>query len=438
MRGVQNYAAAFFFVAVCTIAFGQSTVSTIRGSVTDPSGAAIAGARIEVTDVQTNIRRSVPSTPAGEFEIPDLPQSTYRLTATSAGFKTFVAENIILESSQIRRIDVVFELGAVGSEVTVKADAAVITTDTAKIASSFTNKRFEDAPWVGDGRNPQIVMTTLPLVQSSGGIYSIQLAGLPNSQVQTGIDGVPGDGSSLQASNIHVMQEVQITTGNNSAEYSRAAFISLTTKSGTNSFHGRAAYWHQNSALSARGFFDAKKAKNLFHTMDAQLAGPIRKDHTFFFGSWSGQRWPSSTFYLRDVPTAKMRQGDFSQLLTISRPVTIKDPLTGNPFPGNIIPANRLNATSLKIQDKYLPAPNLAGPDALANNFGFLFPHPTDLFRWDSYEIRIDHRFNDKNTISGHYLTSKPLYVLAGTFPAFTWTRIRDSRTLVLCVINSN
>jgi Carboxypeptidase regulatory-like domain len=203
MRGPKAFlmaSAAWLLAAVSC--FAQTTASTIRGSVTDPSGSAVAAARIEITDVGTNIRRSVTSNDAGEFEVPDLPQGAYRLTAVSPGFKTFIAENILLESSQIRRIDVAFELGAAGSEVTVKADAAVITTDTAKITGSFTNKRFDDAPWIGDGRNPKLVMTTLPLVQSSGGICNIQLAGLPNSQVQTGIDGVPGDGSSLQASNV--------------------------------------------------------------------------------------------------------------------------------------------------------------------------------------------------------------------------------------------
>ena len=432
MTGIRLLArfAPAFCLGVSLLA--QSNVSTIRGSVTDPSGAAVANAQIELTDTGTNLARSVLTNAAGEFEIADLPRGTYRLVATSPGFKRFIADNLILESSQIRRIDVALELGAVGSEVTVRADAAVITTDTAKVAGTFTNQRFDDAPWVGDGRNPQLVMTTLPLVQSSGGIYNIQIAGLPNSQVQTGIDGVPGDGSSLQASNVHVMQEVQIVTGNNSAEFSRAAYISLATKAGTNGFHGRAAYWHQNSALSARGFFDAAKAKNLFHTMQAELSGPVRRNKTFFFTSWSGQRWPSSTFYLRDVPTGRMRQGDFSQLLALSKPVAIKDPLSGDPFPGNVIPASRLNPTSLKVQDKYLPAPNLNGSNAPASNFGFLFPHPSDLFRWDSLEERVDHKFSDKNTISGHYLTSKPLYVLAGNYPAFTWTRVRDSRTIAV------
>src|SRR5262249_25012365 len=96
---------------------GQTNVSTVRGSVTDPGGAPVAAAKIEIPDTGPNIRGSVVTNAGGDFEIADLPRGTYRLAATSPGFKRFVAENIILESSQIRRIDVVFELGAVGSEV---------------------------------------------------------------------------------------------------------------------------------------------------------------------------------------------------------------------------------------------------------------------------------------------------------------------------------
>ena len=110
-------------------------------------------------------------------------------------------------------------------------------------------------------------------MQATSGVYGIQLAGQPDRQVQTAIDGVPGDGSSLQASNVHAMQEVDIVTGNNSAKFSRPAYISMATKGSTNQFHGRAVYWHQNSALSDRNFFDATKPKNLFHTMNAEVSG---------------------------------------------------------------------------------------------------------------------------------------------------------------------
>lgn len=424
---------AWILVALAgTPAPAQLIVSTIRGSVTDPTGTAVAGAHVTAVNVGTNIERATLSSDNGDYEISDLVSGTYRVTVARPGFKTFIADNVILENNQIRRIDVSLELGAVSSEVTVRADAAVITTDTAKLQASFTGKRFDDAPWVGDGRNPQTLLTTLPLVQATSGVYGIQLSGQPDKQVQTAIDGIPGDTSSLQASNVHAMQEVDVVTGNNSAEFSRPAYISMATKGGVNQFHGRAVYWHQNSALSARNFFDATKPKNLFHTMDAEISGPVIRNRTFFLFSWTGQRWPSSTFNLLSVPTGQMRQGDFSQLLAGARPVAIKDPLSGDPFPGNVIPTSRLNPTSTLVLQQYLPAPNLGGAGALSNNFGWLFPYPGDLFRWDSYEYRVDHKVTAKNMLWGRLLTSKPLYVLAGTYPAFTWTRVRDSLTWVV------
>ena len=125
----------------------QLTVSTIRGTAADASGASVTGAVITLVNVGTNIQRSVVTNESGDFEIPDLQRGTYRLTASQAGFKNWVADNIILESTQIRRIDVTLEVGAVGTEVTVQADAAVIATDTAKIQSTFTNRASMTLPW---------------------------------------------------------------------------------------------------------------------------------------------------------------------------------------------------------------------------------------------------------------------------------------------------
>src|SRR5215813_12591109 len=403
----------------------QLTVSTIRGTAIDTSGASVSGADITLVNVGTNIQRSVLTNESGDFEIPDLQRGTYRLTASRPGFKNWVADNILLESNQIRRIDVTLEVGAVGTEVTVQANAAVIASDSAKIQSTFSNKRFDDAPLVGDGRNPQMVLTTLPLVQSTGGVYSIMVAGQSASQVQEGIDGHTGDGTSLSGVNVHDYQEVALVQGNNSAEYSRVGYFNLITKSGNNQLHGRATYWHQNSALSARNFFDSTKPKNLFHTMHAEVSGPARKDKTFFYVSWSAQRFPSSSFNLRDVPTNLMRQGDFSQLLRIPRPISIRDPQSGNPFPGNVIPANRVNATALKVEQKYIPGPNLAGPDALANNYGFLFPFPSDAWHVDYNVERVDHKITDKNTIYGRWIYARLRYLLANAYPDLNATQIR-------------
>jgi hypothetical protein len=428
----RHFVLGVYALAFAAGAFGQLTVSTIRGTATDASGAAVTGASITLVNLGTNVQRSAVTNENGDFEMPDLQRGTYRLTASHPGFKNWVADNILLESNQVRRIDVALEVGAVGSEVTVRADAAVISTESAKIQSSFSRQRFDDAPLVGDGRNPQMVMTTLPLVQSTGGVYGIQVAGQPASQVQEGIDGHTGDGTSLSGINIHDYQEVTMVQGNNSAEFARAGYFNFITKSGSNQFHGRAHYWHQNSALSARGFFEATKPKNLFHTMHADVSGPVRRDKTFFYVSWSAQRFPSSSFNLRDVPTEPMRRGDFSQLLATARPVTIRDPLSNMPFAGNIIPASRINPTSQGIQEKYIPAPNLGAPGALANNYGFLFPYPSDAWHVDYNVERVDHKLSDKNTIYGRWISARLRYVLASTYPNMIATQIRRTNHFLI------
>jgi hypothetical protein len=201
----------------------QLTTSVVRGHISDSSGAAVVGAELKIVNTQTNVERSITTNNDGDYEAPDLQRGTYRLTVTQPGFKVFVADNIVLESSQIRRIDATLEVGAVGTQVNVQANAAVIDTDSAKIQGSFTKKRFEEAPWVGDGRNPQVIMATLPMVQMTTGVYGIQVAGLSNAQTQTAIDGVAGDGGSLQTANVHIMEEVNVVVGNNSAEFSRPA-----------------------------------------------------------------------------------------------------------------------------------------------------------------------------------------------------------------------
>jgi outer membrane receptor protein involved in Fe transport len=411
------------------IALAQLTTSTIRGHIADPSGAVVSGAVVKLVNAETAVTRSVLTNNAGDYEIPDLLRGTYRITVSMPGFRNFIADNVVLESSQIRRIDATLELGTVGAEVTVQANAAVIETDSAKVAGNFTKQRFEESPWIGDGRNPQLVLNSLPLVQQTSGLYSLQIAGLPNSQVQTAIDGVAGDGGSLQAANVHFMQEVGVVVGNNSAEFSRPGYMNMTTKGGTNEYHGTVAYWHQNNALAARSFFEARKPSNLFHTFHGEIAGPAIRNKTFFFAAWTGQRWPGSQFVLRDVPTDAMRRGDFSQLLPRT---AIRDPLTGQPFPNNRIPTTRLNPVSARILEKYLPAPNLGGPNDLARNFGFLFPYPTDLYTYNAYEARVDHRFSSRNTMLARLVTSRPQYVLAGSYPGLAYTRVRDSRHIAV------
>ncbi len=406
--------------------FGQLQLSTIRGTLVDASGAAVAGARIALTDVKTNItRRSMVSDASGNFEMPDLVAGVYRLTAEAPGFKTFIADNLILEGSQIRRVDIALEVGQVAERITVQAGVTPITTDSAQITSGVKRQLYDESPMV---RNyyPHSLLATLPGVESQGSGWNMNINGQPPSQVALGMDGVTNDGT-VNLVNRLDFSELTVTGVSNTADQPRVANYNMISKRGDNDFHGEAYYTHFNSALNARNFFDPVKVPTKEHRGQVAVSGPIIRNKTFFYVSYFYLKIPAGTFFQRNVASLQMRAGDFSQF---SQPV--RDPMTGQPFPGNMIPASRLNATSLKIQDEFLPRPNLGGSNALVNNFGFVHPFPSDLFEARYPQIRIDHNFSEKNSIFARWIRRRTPYVLASQLPQFVWTRFRSHAHTVI------
>jgi hypothetical protein len=414
-------------LAFCSPLLGQLALSTIRGAATDPTGAVVTNASIELLHLETNAKREVVTNESGDFEIPDLQRGTYRLTARAPGFKTWVADQIILETSQIRRINPAFEVGAVGTEVTVQAGIALIQTDSAKIQAVVDTSKHFDNPWVGGMAtlDPSLFITTAPLVSQTNGVWSSQWAGHSSNQVQEAQDGHTNDNAVNQLNDILDAQEITVVTVNNTAEFARVGYMNLVTKSGSNQFHGQGAYWNQNSALAARQFFDDAKAKVLIHTISVSASGPAIRNKLFFFASANILKIPSKQFYLRDVPTAAMRGGDFSQLLSQRIPVIVKDPLTGQPFPNNVIPSARVSSVSQAVNQTYVPAPNRGDADALASNYGFTFAFPQDYHLRKDLTQRIDYQDTGKNRLMGRMIEDWGLYVLPSNFPAFSWTRVR-------------
>ncbi len=409
---------------------GQESLSTLRGTVTDPSDAVVPGVLVVLEEVSTNIRvRSVTTDGQGNYEMPGLKQGRYRLTASMPGFKTFVANEVILASSQVRRIDVSLEVGATEVEVTVTASSALLETEQGKIAAEFKGDRYRDIPIPGNAYGgTYTVLATLPNVQSHGGSRPT-FSGQSGAQLHMGMDGVKEETLNTQTVNMEHVEELKLVAVNNTAEFSRVGYFDTVTRRGSNQYHGEASYYHRNSSLGARGFFERQKTRDLYHTFNLSASGPVLKDKTFFYGLWNGERVPGQSFRTRNVPTPAMRSGDFSQLLTIARPVTITDPLTGNPFSGNRIPANRLSPISLKVQESYLPLPNRGAPDALANNFGWAHPYPSDQFHADVVVARIDHQVSSRNSVYGRFNAYLPRYVQAGSYPALASTRLRQSHS---------
>ena len=164
------------------------------------------------------------------------------------------------------------------------------------------------------------VLAILPEVQREPGDWGApRFAGQGGAQVDMGQDGIKEETLNSQTVNMESVQEVKAVAVNQTAEYARVGFFDTITKSGTNAFHGEASYYHRNSALGARNFFEDQKAKVIYHTINTSASGPIIKNKTFFYGLWNGERVPGKAFYLQSAPTPNMRSGDFSELLTSSR-----------------------------------------------------------------------------------------------------------------------
>jgi Carboxypeptidase regulatory-like domain len=417
----------------------QTTFSVLRGTVTDPNGAALPGVKIAVTDLATNIMvRTVTTDDNGNFEIPDLKLGSYRLNAEKAGFRAYVADNVLLDAGQTRRLDFALPIGEATETVTVEAGAALITNETGTISGEIDKRKFTDQPAVDVYPSPLSMLTTVPGIQGNG--WNIVISGVSDRNKQTwAMDGVANDTTGDQNDNPNFFATVQVTTVTPGADSARSVNFNMVSKRGGDQFHGQVFYRHLNSGLNSRGFFDPAKAPYIQHEWEAEASGPIWKDRTHFYVAWFHQSIPLGAAIQRNVPTLRMRQGDFSQFTT-----KIIDPLTGQQFRDpsratpdnlqglNIIPLNRFNPVSQKIQDLYYPTPNLGGPNTLTNNFNWVFPHNTDLYKGDWPFVRVDHKLTNNNSLFFRWSQRNTPYVRPGGTPELTWTQARDHRQTVI------
>jgi hypothetical protein len=432
-RTLRILAAAALALLACAAVYAQNDLATIRGVVTDQSGAVIQKAHVTLLNISTNATREADGNEAGEFEFPFVVQGNYRLTVTAGGFKSFIADHIEIRARELRRVDAKLEVGAVGSEVTVSAGAAVIATESSQISDGFTGRQFVNSPLSVQTFFPQGFMSTLPGIQTQNGNVALHFAGQTAAQVAENMDGMTNDTANNLTQNMNDFQDLQVIPVNNSAEYSRVGQFTMVSKSGTNEFHGRAYYDLSNSYLNARSFFAPVKVPWKEHRAGANFNGPIIKNKLFFYFGYTMDRIPASTYYARNIPTLKMRNGDFSDFLNQASPAVIKDPLTGQPFPGNVIPASRLNSVSQALQTNYIPNPNRGAAASTFQNYGFTWPHPTDLFKWDGVTPRVDYVISSKDQLFGRFINRLTPYILAGEFPNLgSWTSMRNSSQTVV------
>jgi hypothetical protein len=398
-RARRSGAVLLMMIGGSATLYAQTNNSNLSGTVTDNTGAAIPSATVVVTDKNTGVIHRVQAGAGGEFSVPQLQPDPYSVVFSATGFATQTVDNVVLVSQVPRRVDGHLAVGT--QEVVEVSDSTPLQQETAALQDSVDERQVRELPLLvgGEtaGRSPLAFVFLDSSVTTTGGAgtntANFRVAGNLGGATDILIDGAPtrraqnGDFFTEVAPGPNAYQELTLSSSQYSAEYGASGgVVNFTTKAGGNAYHGEAYDLLQNDKLNANSTFDDLNAtgKPRDHQNDfgANIGGPIRiphlyngKDKAFFFFNYEGYRFNHGENVYTTVPTARMRTGDFGELLTdpyvlssVGGPVQIYDPhVTGVGRPA--IPGNRL--------DQYTSPSGVPVIDPAGKNIINLYPAPT-------------------------------------------------------------
>jgi hypothetical protein len=378
----------------------QVASAELTGIVTDRDGAAVPGATVTITNVATNRRLVGATTAEGVYAASSLPPGQYRLDVILAGFRPVRREGIRLSTGEKARIDIELVVGDIREQVTVTADAPILRAETASLGTVVEQQDIVQLPL-----NGRSFITLASLAPGVALPPASQLPRISGGRPRTNeylFDGIsvlqPEPGQVAFFPVIDAIQEFKIESNSPPAEFGRfnGGVVNLTTRAGTNAFHGTAFEFLRNEALNARNVFQsANTVKPAYrrHQFGGTVGGPVSRDRTFFFLDYQGQRQAIGRTVISTVPTALQRTGVFTEAVAGRVPV-IYDPATTigatrSPFPGNAIPLDHADAVALSLLQRY-PMPTVSGT---ANNYRRTANEVDNQDQWD---VRIDHRVSSR------------------------------------------
>jgi hypothetical protein len=439
-------------VLLCFIAtlpaLAQTATAELSGNVTDSTGAVVANARITATNPSTGFSREVRTNQSGAYVFTILQPGVYNLAAEAPGFRKTVQNNIELQVNQRADVDIQMQLGQLTETVEVTGAAPLLEAESSTLGTVVNSQLTAELPL--NGRNFVQLATLSPGVNGTG--YSVSgtiMSGTrpddrrPGTEIFSNgnregsndflFDGLDDNDrltlSIVYRPGVDAIKEFKVQTNLFSADQGRnsGAVVDVVTKSGTNDWHGSAFEFLRNSAMDARNYFNAKGTpfpSFRYNQYGGSFGGPIEipklyngKNKTFFFVDYEGFRRTSQQLLVFSVPTAAMRQGNFSAL-----PVKIYDPTTTapsgssytrTPFDGNMIPASRFDPVTMKMVNAY-PLPQTS---ALTNNYT---SNMSQQQSWDQGDIRVDQNFGSKDTFFARYSIQHTTTIVPATYPPTT------------------
>lgn len=438
-------------LAVALPMWGQGAVGTLNGTVLDSTGAVVPGAAVLATNNETGVETRATTTSAGAYTLPYLPQGTYTIRVTAAGFRTAAAENVTLRAAQTLTVNITLEIGQVSEQVTVSAAPPLLEAGTAEMGQYINQQEYKAWPiLVGDGQRQiqEFIFDSLP--GTTGGTFQGSINGGQQYSHEILIDGIPlgradlsGGNNNEMSPSIDAIGDFKLQTGAVGAQYNggQTAVANFSIKSGTNQLHGGALYYLQNEGLNAASLDDTtlgrKKSRYRDDNRGAFIGGPVYipkiyngKNKTFFFFNFEKDLVNALVFNnFTTLAPNEYRTGDFSKMLdpgwmgqsragtpigsdALGRPVlfgqiydplstrTVNGQLIRDPFPGNIIPGSRIDPVANAIINNIgLVAPTFDKAFRNTPNISSCCPY----FNQHSTGVKIDHNISDKHHFSAYY-----------------------------------
>jgi hypothetical protein len=447
----------FLAFAALQMLFAQATGS-ISGTVTDRTGAAVAGAKVTVTVPATGLTRSSVTNEAGAYVVPLLGVATYNVVVEQKGFQDATAQDVRLQVDEHRELDFTISPATVQTTVEVTATPVAVQTTDATLGQVITSQQVADLPLNGrdfvqlatltpgtsQETNPNSFFNGGPSSEASArGSFSLSVGGSRANSTDWLLDG--NDNNELTAgaiailSSIDSIQEFKVLTYNYSAEWGTRGgpTVLVTTKSGTDQFHGSLFEFLRNTDLDARSFFASSTEKFNLNQFGASLGGPIKKDKVFFFADYEETYQRRGVPFTGVMPTAAMRNGDFSRD-PFGQPntITLDNPNApaGTPFmcsgghplpvaangtqsggtPCNIIPPSLINPIGQALINLY-PLPNANNP-SLGYNY---VSQPVRKLDEGKFDIRLDENLTSKDSLFARFSYDQAQSYVPGGAPGF-------------------
>jgi hypothetical protein len=402
-----------FLLLSAALAFAQGDVAQINGTVTDPQGAVVPGAQIEVLNVGTGLAVKTTSNEHGEYTLPGMPAGSYRVSVTAPGFKKVTTSETTMNAGVPLTVNVRLEIGLTTESVVVTGAAEMVQTSSATVSSTVQTKQVVELPYISRGGMDLFI--SQPGVQTTGANRNSYINGLPLAAINVTIDGINtqdnyyknGDGFfTVIPAKQDSLQEITLTTSAGSADANSqgAATVRFVTKSGTNQFHGGVFYQHRNTWLNANSYFNningQPRNRQIIHQPGGNIGGPIIKNKLVFFTNLEIFRYPATSSFSRVV----MNPADFNGSYTY--------PITGGTKTINVLTmagAAGFNTAIDPIVAKTLTqinsyTANGTLQDRIVNNSDYnrnnLLFSPKGMSKNWTDTTRLDYNITDKHTLS--------------------------------------